>query len=143
MTWASCRWRRWSSRLERAFASLERLPRFRGHFYNWYDLHDLRELAPAYVSTVDSGNLAGLLIAVRQACLGIPDEPVFDRRAWRAAETALRHGGSDRQRPASSRSSGWPARPWRWRSGPPTSRVGLDGVLVQLDGAGAGHRRGA
>jgi hypothetical protein len=77
------------SRLERAFASLERLPRFRGHLYNWYDLYDLRELAPAYVSTVDSGNLAGLLIAVRQACLGIPDEPVFDRRAWRAAETAL------------------------------------------------------
>ncbi|HUM09849.1 MAG TPA: glucoamylase family protein [Myxococcaceae bacterium] len=77
------------SQLERVFASLERLPRFRGHFYNWYDLHDLRELAPAYVSTVDSGNLAGLLIAVRQACLGIPDEPVFDRRAWRAAETAL------------------------------------------------------
>ena len=77
------------SRLERAFESLERLPRFRGHLYNWYDLRDLRELTPAYVSTVDSGNLAGLLIAVRQACLGIPDEPVFDRRAWRAAETAL------------------------------------------------------
>ena len=77
------------SHLERVFASLERLPRFRGHFYNWYDLRDLRELTPAYVSTVDSGNLAGLLIAVRQACLSIPDEPVFDRRDWRAAETAL------------------------------------------------------
>ena len=82
------------SQLERVFASLERLPRFRGHFYNWYDLHDLRELAPAYVSTVDSGNLAGLLIAVRQACLGIPDEPVFDRRGWRAAETALGVAGT-------------------------------------------------
>jgi cyclic beta-1,2-glucan synthetase len=43
--------------------------RFRGHFYNWYDLHDLRVLEPAYISTVDSGNLCGHLIAVRRACL--------------------------------------------------------------------------
>ena len=46
------------------------MPRYRGHFYNWYDLHDdLRVLEPAYISTVDSGNLAGHLIALRQACL--------------------------------------------------------------------------
>ncbi|MDQ3605137.1 MAG: hypothetical protein M3418_02955, partial [Gemmatimonadota bacterium] len=63
-------------RLELAFRSLERLRRFRGHFYNWYDLHDLRVLEPAYISTVDSGNLAGHLLALRQACLTIPDEPV-------------------------------------------------------------------
>ena len=59
-------------RLERVMQSLERMQRFRGHFYNWYDLHDLRVLEPAYISTVDSGNLAGHLIALRQACLGIP-----------------------------------------------------------------------
>ena len=51
------------------FRSLERMRRFRGHFYNWYDLDDLRVLEPAYISTVDSGNLAGHLIALRQACL--------------------------------------------------------------------------
>ncbi|HJU73782.1 MAG TPA: glucoamylase family protein, partial [Gemmatimonadaceae bacterium] len=56
-------------RLERAFRSLDRMHRFRGHFHNWYDLHDLRVLDPAYISTVDSGNLAGHLIALRQACL--------------------------------------------------------------------------
>ena len=55
------------ARLERAFRSLERMRRFRGHFFNWYDLHDLRVLEPAYISTVDSGNLAGHLIALRQA----------------------------------------------------------------------------
>ncbi|MDQ3696751.1 MAG: hypothetical protein M3373_01820, partial [Gemmatimonadota bacterium] len=63
-------------RLELAFRSLERMRRFRGHFYNWYDLTDLRVLEPAYISTVDSGNLAGHLIALRQACLAIRDEPV-------------------------------------------------------------------
>src|SRR6185436_17790277 len=44
-------------RLERMFDSLDRMPRVRGHFYNWYDLGDLRVLEPPYVSTVDSGNL--------------------------------------------------------------------------------------
>ncbi len=62
-------------RLELAFGSLRRMRRFRGHFYNWYDLRDLSVLEPAYLSTVDSGNLAGHLIALRQACLEIMDEP--------------------------------------------------------------------
>ena len=76
-------------RLELAFRSLERMRRFRGHFYNWYDLHDLRVLEPAYVSTVDSGNLAGHLIALRQACLALLEQPVVDARIWRALDTAL------------------------------------------------------
>src|SRR6266849_3727182 len=44
------------------------LQRFRGHFYNWYDTQNLRPLDPQYVSSVDSGNLAGHLIALANAC---------------------------------------------------------------------------
>ncbi len=77
-------------RLELTFRSLERMRRFRGHLYNWYDLRDLSVLQPAYISTVDSGNLAGHLIAVRQACLAAIDQPAIDRRTWRALDTALR-----------------------------------------------------
>jgi cyclic beta-1,2-glucan synthetase len=62
---------RMADRLEQVFRSLERMRRFRGHFYNWYDLQDLRVLEPAYISTVDSGNLAGHLVALRQACLAL------------------------------------------------------------------------
>ncbi|MBC7506935.1 MAG: glycosyl transferase [Sandarakinorhabdus sp.] len=51
-------------RLEASFATLRRLARYRGHFFNWYDTRDLRVLDPAYVSAVDSGNLAGHLIAL-------------------------------------------------------------------------------
>jgi cyclic beta-1,2-glucan synthetase len=76
-------------RLELAFRSLERMRRFGGHFYNWYDLHDLRVLEPAYISTVDSGNLAGHLIALRHACIGAIDVPVFGPSAWQGLETAL------------------------------------------------------
>jgi cyclic beta-1,2-glucan synthetase len=56
-------------RLEKVFRSLERMRRYRGHFYNWYDLRDLHILEPAYISTVDSGNFAGHLIALKQACV--------------------------------------------------------------------------
>ncbi|HST63541.1 MAG TPA: glucoamylase family protein [Longimicrobium sp.] len=77
-------------RLETAFRALERLRRHRGHFFNWYDLNDLRVLEPAYVSTVDSGNLAGHLVALRQACLAARDAPGGDARLGPALRTALR-----------------------------------------------------
>ncbi len=53
--------------LEATFETLAKLERFQGHFYNWYDTHDLHPLAPKYVSSVDSGNLAGHLIAIVNA----------------------------------------------------------------------------
>src|SRR6185503_5234735 len=45
-------------RIEKVFRTLERMRRYRGHFYNWYSLRDLHVLEPGYISTVDSGNLA-------------------------------------------------------------------------------------
>jgi len=60
-----------AERLETVLASMGRLERYRGHLYNWYDTRSLSPLDPKYVSTVDSGNLAAHLVAVRQACLEI------------------------------------------------------------------------
>ena len=56
------------SRLESTLAAMNSLERFHGHFYNWYDTRTLRPLGPKYVSAVDSGNLAGHLIALGTAC---------------------------------------------------------------------------
>ncbi|MBB3971862.1 GH36-type glycosyl hydrolase domain-containing protein [Hansschlegelia beijingensis] len=63
-------------RLEATFASLKTLQRHRGHFLNWYGTENGEPLIPAYVSTVDSGNLAGHLIALANACEDWPAEPV-------------------------------------------------------------------
>ncbi len=63
-----------TERLEHTFTTLASLPRYRGHFYNWYNLNDLRVLEPPYISTVDSGNVAGHLIALRQACLQLAEQ---------------------------------------------------------------------
>jgi cyclic beta-1,2-glucan glucanotransferase len=52
------------ARIDRTLTSVERLERFEGHLLNWYDTRTLAPLPPAYVSTVDSGNLAGALLTL-------------------------------------------------------------------------------
>jgi cyclic beta-1,2-glucan synthetase len=64
-------------RLERTFDTLEGLEQYQGHLLNWYDTRSLAPLLPRYVSTVDSGNLAAVLIAVAEALRA--DRPGNDR----------------------------------------------------------------
>ncbi len=63
-------------RLEATLATIDRLERYRGHLYNWYDTRDLRRLEPEYISSVDSGNLAGHLLALSNACRQMIDQPL-------------------------------------------------------------------
>jgi cyclic beta-1,2-glucan synthetase len=63
------------TRMEATLATMSRLQRHRGHFLNWYDTQTLAPLLPMYVSTVDSGNLSGHLLAVAQACLEWARDP--------------------------------------------------------------------
>src|SRR5262249_45603586 len=64
------------TRTRNAFASMSRLERHRGHFYNWYDTRSLRPLAPLYVSSVDSGNLVGHLLTFGSGLAELIDEPI-------------------------------------------------------------------
>jgi cyclic beta-1,2-glucan synthetase len=57
-----------AERLDATLASMSHLERYKGHFFNWYDTRDRHVLEPPYVSSVDSGNLAGHLIALANAC---------------------------------------------------------------------------
>src|SRR5215216_5233559 len=65
-------------REELTFATMAKLGRLHGHFFNWYDSKTLEPLMPQYISTVDSGNLAGHLFAVKQACIEFPEKKLFD-----------------------------------------------------------------
>jgi cyclic beta-1,2-glucan synthetase len=76
-------------RLEATFAVLDRMQRFRGHFYNWYDTGDLRPLDPRYVSTVDSGNFAAHLVAVANAARECVTHPIAHRNSAAGARDAL------------------------------------------------------
>src|SRR5690606_37892575 len=57
-----------ADRLDRTLATMEKMERYRGHLFNWYETRTLKPLHPLYISSVDSGNLAGHLIAVAAAC---------------------------------------------------------------------------
>ncbi|HKP47354.1 MAG TPA: hypothetical protein VJT50_12210, partial [Pyrinomonadaceae bacterium] len=67
-------------RQELTLATVAKLGKFHGHLFNWYDTRTLEPLQPQYVSTVDSGNLAGHGVAVKQACIELPDAKLFDSR---------------------------------------------------------------
>jgi cyclic beta-1,2-glucan synthetase len=64
-------------RLRYTFESMDKLERYRGHFLNWYDTRNLKPLPPRYISTVDSGNLAGCLLALKQGLATLPHEPIL------------------------------------------------------------------
>ncbi len=67
-------------RTTNALGSMEALERYRGHFYNWYDTQTRLPLVPLYVSTVDSGNLAGHLLTLRPGLTALCDAPILNRR---------------------------------------------------------------
>ncbi len=67
-------------RVRRAADTLERMLKWNGHLYNWYDTRTLEPLAPLFVSTVDSGNLAVCLLACAQGLRELlPELPPSDR----------------------------------------------------------------
>ncbi|MBA4341784.1 MAG: carbohydrate-binding protein [Methylibium sp.] len=63
-------------RLQATLATLLGLERHRGHFLNWYDTLSGLPLLPRYVSSVDSGNLCGHLLAVAEACRALALDPL-------------------------------------------------------------------
>ncbi len=69
-------------RTDKTLATLGRLERYRGHLYNWYDTRSLTPLTPLYVSSVDSGNLAGHLLVLRRGLMELTDTPVLSERTF-------------------------------------------------------------
>ncbi len=55
-----------AGRIDTTLTTIEGLERHEGHLLNWYDTESLAPLPPRYVSTVDSGNLAGALMTLAE-----------------------------------------------------------------------------
>jgi len=77
-------------RTANAFHTMEALERHQGHFYNWYDTQSLKPLQPTYISTVDSGNLAGHLLTLRPGLLALPDHQILGARLFDGLSDTLR-----------------------------------------------------
>ncbi len=76
-------------RIRRAFDSIARLPHYQGHLLNWYETKSLQPLLPRYVSTVDSGNYAGCLVALARGCKEVATAQVVRAAAWDGLEDSL------------------------------------------------------
>lgn len=77
-------------RQDKTLATMGRLQRHRGHFLNWYDTRTLEPLPPRYVSTVDSGNLAGHLRVLQSGLKELPDAPIVQTAVFMGIRTTLR-----------------------------------------------------
>src|SRR5882724_9481358 len=76
-------------RLEATLTTISNLERYRGHLYNWYDTRALKPLEPRYVSSVDSGNLAGHLSVLAVAAHERADRPIIGLEVQRGIDAAL------------------------------------------------------
>ena len=70
-----------ADRLEQTLRVLARLEKYKGHYFNWYDTQSCLPLEPKYVSSVDSGNLAGHLIAIASTCRQWSEEWTIQRNS--------------------------------------------------------------
>ncbi|WP_339703020.1 glucoamylase family protein [Algoriphagus aquimarinus] len=76
-------------RCSNTLKTLNKMDRYKGHFYNWYDTRSLSIMRPAYVSTVDSGNLVGHLLILRQGILAFKSKPIFNTESYKGIHATL------------------------------------------------------
>ncbi len=53
-------------RIEKTLGTVERLEKYRGNLYNWYDTETLEICYPEFVSSVDSGNFAVCMVTLKE-----------------------------------------------------------------------------
>ena len=122
--------------VERTTATLDtmaRMERYRGHWLNWYDTQTLQPLRPAYVSSVDSGNLAGHLLTLRAALLLLADEPPGFALLLRGMEDTLRLLVAAGRGDAAAPIERFAARLAEAHARPPSAPPGLVALFLALE----------
>jgi cyclic beta-1,2-glucan synthetase len=80
---------RFIERTTQTLATLNKLEKFKGHLYNWYDTQGAAPLSPKYISTVDSGNLAGHLLTLRQGLLHLRHQKIVHPKLFEGLRSTL------------------------------------------------------
>ncbi len=81
-----------TDQLSKTMASIEKMEKWNGHLYNWYDTRTLEPLKPVYVSTVDSGNLICYLTTLVQGLKEYYEKPLIDCAFARGIQDTIRAG---------------------------------------------------
>jgi cyclic beta-1,2-glucan synthetase len=77
------------TRTANTLETMEKLERYRGHFYNWYDTRNLEILPPQYISAVDSGNLMGSLLILQAGLIELKSQPLLSSPTFQGLQDTL------------------------------------------------------
>jgi hypothetical protein len=78
-----------ADRIDKTITTVEKMEKWKGHLFNWYDTYTLEVLKPAYVSTVDSGNLVGYLMVLEQGLKEYLNKPLLDMEQIKGLKDTL------------------------------------------------------
>ena len=92
-------------RIDATLTTMEGLERFEGHLLNWYDTRSLAPLPPRYVSTVDSGNLAGALMTLAEGLRQLSRQPPSPAQPSTQPDQVAAAGTASNASPAVDRSA--------------------------------------
>jgi cellobiose phosphorylase len=81
--------RQFIDRTSKTIGTMQKMERYKGHFYNWYDTESLTPLIPKYISTVDSGNLAGYLLTLKQGLLAVSNQKLSINKSFEGISDTL------------------------------------------------------
>ena len=76
-------------RTNKTLSTLEKMERYRGHFFNWYDTITLQPLHPKYISTVDSGNFSADLLTLQHGILAMPHQRIITEQLFEGMNDTL------------------------------------------------------
>jgi cellobiose phosphorylase len=84
--------------ISRTITTIEKMEKWNGHLYNWYDTSTLQPLHPIYISTVDSGNLICYLTTLVQGLNEYYEKPLIDTAYFKGLNDTIRAGFEDEKR---------------------------------------------
>ena len=65
--------------LENMITTIEKLPKWQGHLYNWYNIEKLTIMQPHFISSVDSGNFVACMMVTKEFLKKIDEEKLARR----------------------------------------------------------------
>ena len=78
------------TQVENLLTTIGKLPKYRGHLYNWYGIQSLEILNPAYISTVDSGNFLGHMVTLKNGLAEQLDQPFLKKSSIQLLHSILK-----------------------------------------------------
>ena len=82
--------------IKKTLSTVDKLKKWHGNLYNWYDINTIEPLDPHYVSSVDSGNFVAFLITLKQGIIDVLNKPIFSINNIKGVRDVLEEVGFEK-----------------------------------------------